>query len=105
MRYCCLSLLSLCSSSQCCVDVASALFLSAAYLLLTRYANFVYIGLDAHWLISTYKLQARLQRHYWWEWCVCSTFASVYCTWQAAHSPSHGGIEYRSHNGESLMKA
>ncbi len=27
-------------------------------------------------------------------------FASVYCTGQAAHSLSHGGIEYRSHKGE-----
>ncbi len=61
MCYCCLTLLSLCSSSQCCVDFASVLFFSAAYLLLTRYANFIYLGWDAHWLISTYQLQARLQ--------------------------------------------
>ncbi len=48
-------------SSQCSVDFASALFLSAANLLLIRYANFVYLGLDAHWLISTYLLRVRLQ--------------------------------------------
>ncbi len=40
---------------------ASALFLSVANLLLTRYANFVYLSLDTHWLISTYLLRFRLQ--------------------------------------------
>ncbi len=30
--------------------------------------------------------------------CVCSIFAILYCTGQAARSLSHGGIEYRSHN-------
>ncbi len=57
-------------------------------------------GLDAHWLISTYQLRACLQASllvgivY-----VCSIFASVQLV-QAVHSLSHGGIEYRSHNGD-----
>ncbi len=35
--------------------------------------------------------------------CVLSSHNTlVYCTGQAAHSLSHGGIEYLSHNGEFL---
>ncbi len=41
--YCCLTQLSLCSLSQCCC-FASALFSAQLTLLLTRYANFVYLG-------------------------------------------------------------
>ncbi len=40
-------------------------------LFLSRYANLYTFGLDAYWLTATYQLWARLQRHYWWEVCMC----------------------------------
>ncbi len=40
MCYCCLTPLSLCSPSQCCVDFATALFLSTAYVITDKICKF-----------------------------------------------------------------
>ncbi len=56
-------------------------------------------GLDAHWLISTYQLRACLQASLLVE-IVCVLSSLVCNLYQAVRSLSHGGIEYRSHNGD-----
>ncbi|KAL1271050.1 hypothetical protein QQF64_030066 [Cirrhinus molitorella] len=49
---------SLSARLLCCCDFCPV---SAQHTLsLTRYANFVYLSLDAHWFVSTYELRARL---------------------------------------------
>ncbi len=59
------------------------------------------LSLDDYWLTSTYQLRARLTSVAIGGKCVCAYSIFAECiTVQAAHTLSHGRIEYRSHNGE-----
>ncbi len=76
--------------------------LSAAHVITDQICKFhIPGGLDAHWLISTYQLRARPTSVAIGGNCVC-VLSSLSVLVQAARSLSHGGIEYRSHNGEIL---
>ncbi len=96
---CCLTQLSLCSLLTMLLFLLLPCFSAQHTLLLTRYANFVYLGFRRSLAYLHLSAASSPSSIAICENCVC-VLSSLECNLYRLLVASHGGIEYRFHNGE-----